>query len=194
MSDDQLLAARAVSEMSTSDKEKIFEALIFASKEPIQKKELVAIFDSEEEVEKLTERLRKFYDGRGIQVFVTKKSIAFRTASNIKHLTKFPITEKKKLSRAAIETLTIIAYFQPVTRTDIEKVRGVSISKGTLDILIEERWISLGKRKSSPGRPATFITTEVFLDHFGLNSIKDLPALDELKEAGFSKIELPLMK
>ena len=110
------------------------------------------------------------------------------------NLTNFPIIEKKKLSKAAIETLTIIAYYQPITRPEIEKIRGVSISKGTLDILLEEGWISLGKRKITPGRPGTFITTEGFLDHFGLISIKDLPGIEELKQAGFGKIELPIME
>ena len=152
------------------------------------------MFGSEEEVMKLIDKLKNFYDGRGIQVFSTKKSVAFRTSADIKHLTSFPIIETKKLSKAAIETLTIIAYYQPITRPEIEKIRGVSISKGTLDILIEEGWISLGKRKITPGRPGTFITTEGFLDHFGLISIKDLPGIEELKQAGFGKIELPIME
>ncbi len=191
MTSDHLLAARTLSEMSDLEREKVFEALIFASKEPVSKKELAAIFESEDEVETLINRLKSFYEDRGIQVFSTKKSVAFRTASNIKHLANFPIIERKKLSRAAIEALTIIAYYQSVTRSDIERIRGVSISKGTLDVLLEERWINLGRRKNGPGRPGTFITTETFLDHFGLSSIKDLPGIDELKQAGFANIELP---
>ena len=194
MQNDQLLAARTLSEMSDLEREKVFEALIFASREPVPKKELAVMFGSEDEVTKLIDKLKNFYDGRGIQVFSTKKSVAFRTSADIKHLTNFPIIEKKKISKAAIETLTIIAYYQPITRPEIEKIRGVSISKGTLDILLEEGWISLGKRKITPGRPGTFITTEGFLDHFGLISIKDLPGIEELKQAGFGKIELPIME
>ena len=194
MKNDRLLASQTLDEMSDLERERIFEALVFASKEPIQKKDLIEMFGSESDVSRLIDSLKKFYHGRGIEVFSTKKSVAFRTSADIKHLTSFPIIEKKKLSKAAIETLTIIAYYQPITRPEIEKIRGVSISKGTLDILLEEGWISLGKRKITPGRPGTFITTEGFLDHFGLISIKDLPGIEELKEAGFGKIELPIME
>ncbi len=192
MSNDNLLAARTLDEMSELEKEQVFEALIFASREPIQKKELVALFGTEEEVERLVYKLLSFYKDRGIQLCVTEKSIAFRTSANIVGITSFPITEKKKIPKAALETLTIIAYYQPVTRSDIEKIRGVSISKGTLDLLLDEKWISLGRRKKSPGRPATFITTETFLDKFGLSSIQDLPGISELKEAGFADVQLPL--
>ena len=192
MINDRLLASRSLDEMSDLERERIFEALVFASKEPIQKKDLIEMFGSESEVSRLIDSLKKFYHGRGIEVFATKKSIAFRTSSEIKHLVNFPIIERKKLSKAAVETLAIIAYYQPVTRLEIEKIRGVSISRGTLDILIEEGWIALGRRKSSPGRPGTFITTEIFLDHFGLESIKELPGLEELKEAGFGKLDLSL--
>ena len=192
MSKDHLLAARTLNEMSELEKEQVFEALIFASKEPIQKKELVELFGTEQEVKKLIDKLKSFYKDRGIELFTTDKSIAFRTSVNIADIASFPIIEKKKIPKAALETLTIIAYYQPVTRPDIEKIRGVSISKGTLDLLIDERWISVGRRRKSPGQPATFVTTETFLDHFGLSSIQDLPGISELKEAGFANVQLPL--
>ena len=192
MSKDHLLAARTLNEMSDLEKEQVLEALIFASKEPIQKKELVALFGTEQEVKKLIDKLKSFYKDRGVQLFTTEKSIAFRTSVNIADIASFPIIEKKKIPKAALETLTIIAYYQPVTRPDIEKIRGVSISKGTLDLLIDEKWISLGRRRNSPGQPATFVTTETFLDHFGLSSIRDLPGINELKEAGFADVQLPL--
>ena len=192
MSKDHLLTARTLDEMSDIEKEQVLEALIFASKDPVQKKELVALFGTVEEVERLVNKLLSFYRDRGIQLHTTEKSVAFRTSANIADITNFPIIEKKKIPKAALETLTIIAYYQPVTRSDIEKIRGVSISKGTLDFLIDEKWIGLGRRKKSPGRPATFVTTETFLDHFGLSSIQDLPGTKELKEAGFSDVQLPL--
>ena len=184
MQNDQLLAARTLSEMSNQEREKVFEALIFASREPVTKKDLAVMFGSEDEVKKLIDKLKNFYDGRGIQVFSTKKSVAFRTSADIKHLTNFPIIEKKKISKAAIETLAIIVYHQPVTRAEIEEIRGVAFGTNTLDILMELNWVKPQGRKDVPGKPIQYGTTDDFLSHFNLQKLTDLPTVDELGSAG----------
>ena len=109
---------------------------------------------------------------------------AFRTAPDLGHLMRREAQETRKLSRAAIETLAIIAYHQPTTRAEIEEIRGVSVSRGTLDLLLELDWVKLGRRRDTPGRPVTFVTTQGFLDHFGLESARDLPGIKELRAAG----------
>jgi len=109
---------------------------------------------------------------------------AFRTASDLGFLLRSEETATRKLSRAAVETLSIVAYHQPATRAEIEEVRGVAVSRGTLDLLLDLEWIRLGRRRETPGRPVTFVTTEAFLDHFGLESVRDLPGVQELKAAG----------
>jgi segregation and condensation protein B len=128
--------------------------------------------------------LRRRYEGRGVQLMRLGDAWAFRTASDLGFLMSRQVVEHRKLSRAAIETLAIVAYHQPVTRAEIEEIRGVSVSKGTIDLLMELGWIKLGRRKQTPGRPVTFVVTPAFLDHFGLESEGDLPGLAELRASG----------
>ena len=128
--------------------------------------------------------LRRRYEGRGVELSRVGDGWAFRTAADLGFLMSREVVETRKLSRAAIETLAIVAYHQPVTRAEIEEIRGVSVSGGTLDQLIELGWVRLGRRKMTPGRPMTFVVTQGFLDHFGLESDRDLPGIAELRAAG----------
>ena len=130
------------------------------------------------------EMLRKRYEGRGVEVVRVGDAWALRTASDLGFLMRKETVETRKLSRAAIETLAIIAYHQPVTRAEIEEIRGVSVSRGTVDQLLELEWIRFGRRRMTPGRPVTYVVTPDFLDHFGLESARDLPGLKELRAAG----------
>jgi segregation and condensation protein B len=128
--------------------------------------------------------LRKRYDGRGVSLVKIGDAWALRTAPDLGFLMQKETVETRKLSRAAVETLAIVAYHQPVTRAEIEEIRGVSVSRGTVDQLIELEWIRFGRRRMTPGRPVTFVVTQDFLDHFGLESARDLPGLQELRSAG----------
>ena len=128
--------------------------------------------------------LRKRSEGRGVNLVKVGDAWAMRTAPDLGFLMQKETVETRKLSRAAVETLAIIAYHQPVTRAEIEEVRGVSVSRGTVDQLLEMEWIRFGRRKMTPGRPVTFVVTQTFLDHFGLESARDLPGLKELRAAG----------
>ena len=136
--------------------------------------------------------LRKRYEGRGVHLVKVGDSWAIRTAGDLGFLMQKETIETRKLSRAAIETLAIIAYHQPVTRAEIEEIRGVSVSRGTVDQLLEMEWIRFGRRKMTPGRPVTFVVTQTFLDHFGLESARDLPGLKELRAAGLLESRPPL--
>lgn len=166
---------------------RIIEALLFSAQSPMAVDELYMAFPDNLncDVLKLLRQLQATYEGRGIEIIEINKKWLIRTAPDLATYLVRDIVQHKKLSKSAIETLGIIAYHQPVTRTEIESIRGVAISKGTLDILMEMGWIRLGKRRETPGRPVTFVTTDDFLEHFGLKSTKDLPGLKELKEAGF---------
>ena len=167
-----------------SDQLRILEALIFASPEPISEAALTDEFDGDVDVARLLQQLRDEYATRGIQLVSLDGKWAFRTSPDLApFLTKYK-TVKKKLSRVAQETLAIIAYHQPVTRAEIEDVRGVQTSSGTLDVLLESGWIKMRGRRRAPGRPITYGTTELFLDQFGLSAVDDLPGLKELKGAG----------
>ncbi|HSF93974.1 MAG TPA: SMC-Scp complex subunit ScpB, partial [Thermohalobaculum sp.] len=128
--------------------------------------------------------LRERYQGRGVKIVKIGPGWAFRTSPDLGFLMRREAKETRKLSRAAIETLAIIAYHQPATRAEIEEIRGVSLSRGTIDILLDLEWIRLGRRRETPGRPITFVTTQGFLDHFGLESARDLPGIKELRAAG----------
>jgi segregation and condensation protein B len=128
--------------------------------------------------------LRKRYEGRGVNLVKVGDAWAMRTAPDLGFLMRRETVETRKLSRAAIETLAIVAYHQPVTRAEIEEIRGVAVSRGTVDQLMELDWIRLGRRRMTPGRPVTFVVTEQFIDHFGLESARDLPGLKELRAAG----------
>ncbi len=163
---------------------RLLEAILFAAAEPLSEAQLAARLPEDIDLKELLAALQAYYEGRGVQLVRRGKSWAFRTADDIRPLLEREIVVPRKLSRAAIETLAIIAYHQPITRAEIEEVRGVSLSKGTLDVLLEAEWIKPGKRRETPGRPVTWKTTDDFLDHFGLEDIRDLPGIKELKAAG----------
>ncbi len=173
------------------EKLRMLEALLFAATEPLGEGQLGEHIPQGEDIRALLEELQAFYTGRGINLVRTAGKWAFRTAQDLSFLLQRYTQEQRRLSRAALETLSIIAYHQPVTRADIEDIRGVTTSKGTLDVLLETGWIKLRGRRRAPGRPITYGTTPVFLEHFGFDSIEDLPGLDELKGAGLLDSALP---
>jgi segregation and condensation protein B len=163
---------------------RMVEALLFASPKPLNSRELAERLPEGADVAEALARLRALYAGRGVELVRVGQGWAFRSAPDLGHLMHREVVETRKLSRAAIETLAIVAYHQPVTRAEIEEIRGVAVSKGTVDLLIEMGWVRVGRRRESPGRPVTFVTTEGFLDHFGLESAGDLPGLAELRASG----------
>lgn len=173
------------------EQERMVEAVLFASAEPVSVRDLEARMPHGCDAAEVLVRLRKRYDGRGVQVLKVGDAWAIRTAPDLGFLMQKETVETRKLSRAAIETLAIIAYHQPVTRAEIEEIRGVSVSRGTVDQLLEMEWIRFGRRKMTPGRPVTFVVTPEFLDHFGLESARDLPGLKELRSAGLLENRLP---
>lgn len=160
------------------------EAVLFAAFEPVTIAELARRLPAGCDVSEALRALRDRYEGRGVQLARIGEGFAFRTAADLGHLMENEQVETRKLSRAATETLAIIAYHQPVTRAEIEEIRGVAVSRGTLDQLFELEWVRFGRRRMSPGRPVTFLVTEAFLAHFGLESLRDLPGLAELRSAG----------
>ncbi len=166
------------------EQERMIEAILFASVDPVGLSELAARLPHGSDPATALELLRRRYEARGVHLVKVGDAWAFRTAPDLGFLMQRSMTEQRKLSRAAIETLAIIAYHQPVTRTEIEEIRGVAVSRGTVDQLMELGWIKLGRRRMTPGRPGTFVVTEAFLDHFGLESARDLPGLKELRAAG----------
>ncbi len=170
---------------------RILEALLFATSEPLDELRLSEHLPEGSDVRSLLEELKGFYAGRGIRLVRTAGKWSFRTAEDLAYLLERYSTEQRRLSKAALETLAIIAYHQPVTRAEIEEIRGVSTSAGTLDILLETNWVRIRGRRRAPGRPITYGTSDSFLDHFGLESIKDLPGLSELKGAGLLDGTLP---
>ncbi|WP_416237387.1 SMC-Scp complex subunit ScpB [Sulfitobacter sp. F26204] len=167
-----------------AEQERMIEAVLFATSEPITIKELEARMPHGCDAAEAMVHLRKRYEGRGVQLARVGDGYAMRTAADLGFLMQKETVEVRKLSRAAIETLAIIAYHQPVTRAEIEEIRGVSVSRGTVDQLLEMEWIRFGRRKMTPGRPVTFVVTQEFLDHFGLENARDLPGLKELRSAG----------
>ena len=167
-----------------NEQERMVEALLFATSEPMSVKALNDRMPFGCDAAEALVFLRKRYEGRGVKVVKVGDAWAIRTAADLSFLMQKEMVETRKLSRAAIETLAIIAYHQPATRAEIEEIRGVSVSRGTIDQLIELQWIRFGRRRMSPGRPVTFVVTQEFLDHFGLESARDLPGLKELRAAG----------
>ncbi len=167
------------------------EALLFAAVEPLDEASIVARLPDGTDVKALLETLQERYAERGIVLRQVAGGWAFRTAPDLAFLMEREKTVQRRLSRAAVETLAIIAYHQPITRAEIEEVRGVSISKGTIDVLMEAGWVRLRGRKQTPGRPLTYGTTPEFLEHFDLSDIKDLPGIEELKAAGLLNPEPP---
>ena len=167
-----------------AEQERMVEALLFASAAPLSVKEMAERMPHGSNPAEALVHLRKRYEGRGVNVRRVGQGWAFRTSHDLAFLMRREQVEVRKLSRAASETLAIVAYHQPVSRAEIEEIRGVSVSKGTVDLLLELEWIKLGRRRMTPGRPITFVTTMQFLDHFGLESPRDLPGVKELKAAG----------
>ena len=163
---------------------RLLEAVIFASGENVTLDMLARQFNGDVNVLELLYDLKKHYEPRGVNLVEIDGQWSFRTAPDISPHMKITRQPRRKLPRAAAEVLAIIAYHQPITRADIESIRGVETSRGTLDILLELGWIRPGKRRNTPGRPLTWFTTPDFLSHFNLETLKDLPGLDELKAAG----------
>ena len=170
---------------------RLLEAMLFASAEPLDEASLAARLPAGVDVRAALERLRQDYSGRGVNLMQVGGKWTFRTASDLSWLLSKETVETRKLSRAAIETLAIIAYHQPVTRAEIEEIRGVSTSKGSVDVLLQTSWIRPRGRRKAPGRPVTYGTTDLFLSHFGLDALDSLPGLEELKGSGLLDGRLP---
>lgn len=178
-------------EVQRADELRILEALLFAAEEPLDEKTLASRLPEGTDVRAMLTQLQQEFSSRGVNLVRVAGKWTLRTASDLAWLLTRESTVPRKLSRAAIETLAIVAYHQPVTRAEIEEIRGVTTSKGTLDVLLETGWVRLRGRRKAPGRPVTYGTTEGFLSHFGLEALTDLPGLDELKGAGLLEGTLP---
>jgi segregation and condensation protein B len=170
---------------------RILEALLFAAEAPLDEKVLASRLPAGIDVHALLQQLQREYAPRGVNLVRIGGKWTLRTATDLAWLLTHESVVTRKLSRAAIETLAIVAYHQPVTRAEVEEIRGVSTSKGTLDVLLETGWIRLRGRRKAPGRPVTYGTSEAFLSHFGLDALNDLPGLDELKGAGLVDATMP---
>lgn len=160
------------------------EAALFAAEAPLGPADLATVISSDADLKPVLEQIAADYAGRGVNLVERGGRWHFETAPDLAHILRRTKEEPRKLSRAAIETMAIIAYHEPVSRAEIEAIRGVQISKGTLDVLMEAGWIRPAGRREAPGRPLTFATTKGFLDHFGLESRRDLPGIDDLRAAG----------
>jgi segregation and condensation protein B len=163
---------------------KMVEGLLFAAKEPLSLADMAERLPKDVAIEQHLATLKQNYQGRGVELAEAGGKWFFRTAGDLAFLLRQEVEQERRLSRAAIETLAIIAYHQPVTRAEIEDIRGVAISKGTLDILMEAGWVRPKGRRQTPGKPVTYGTSDEFLVHFGIESLKDLPGFEELKAAG----------
>ncbi len=170
---------------------RIVEALLFAAESPLSEEEIAGALPEGADVAALLEQTRERYAQGGVNLVRVAGKWQLRTASDLRYLLRKDVKETKKLTRVALETLAIIAYHQPVTRAEIEDIRGVGMSKGTLDALMDIGWVKPRGRRRAPGRPVTYGVTEQFLIHFGLDSLKDLPGLAELKGAGLLDASLP---
>ncbi len=179
---------------SIPEQQRMVEAILFASSTPVTIAELKNRMPQGSDPAFALDELKVQYSSRGVNLVKVGDGWAMRTSADLSFLMRKETVETRKLSRAAVETLAIIAYHQPVTRLEIEEVRGVGVSKGTVDLLLEMDWIKFGRRKMTPGRPVTFVVTQHFLDHFGLESAKDLPGLKELKSAGLLESTIPNVK
>jgi len=170
---------------------RIAEALIFAAAEPLDAGAIASRLPLGTDIDAVIVELQRLYAGRGVNLVRVAGKWTFRTSADLSWLLTRDDQEKRKLSRAAIETLAIVAYHQPATRSDVEELRGVAVSKGALDVLMEAGWVRMRGRRKAPGRPITYGTTQEFLIHFGLDAIGDLPGLDELAGAGLFEGKLP---
>jgi len=171
--------------MSINRDTKILEAILFASGSPVLEEDLKDKMINKKNFKKEINSLKEFYKDRGINLIKTGNKWSFRTSETIKDELTIYKTQKRKLSRAAIETLSIIAYQQPITRSEIENIRGVQMGRGSIDHLMEIGWIKPSGRKNIPGKPALWVTTELFMEHFGIENMSDLPSKNELKASGF---------
>lgn len=163
---------------------RVIEAVLFSAAEPVREADLARRLQDPEQLGAALKILQSLYENRGVELFKAGDAWAFRTAPDLSDALKIERSSTRKLSRAAVETLAVIAYHQPVTRAEIEEIRGVGQSRGTLDVLLEAGWIKPGRRRQTPGRPVTWATTQAFLDHFGLENVKDLPGVADLKASG----------
>lgn len=172
--------------MTMNNDIRLLEAIIFASDKPLQVSHMMEWFPDKQDVEihATLKSLKQDYEGRGMELHDNGGYWSFRTATDLGEALNMEVEVERKLSRAAMETLAIIAYHQPLTRAEIENIRGVATGRGTLDILIESGWVKPGRRRETPGRPLTWVTTSAFLSHFNLETITDLPGIDDLKSAG----------
>ena len=179
------MSETSTADLSLFERARIIEALVFASEKAVSFKELAAYLDDEKDLAEIIELIKARYDERsGIELHVFDGFLAFRTRADIAAHLSLARPIQKPLSRAALEVLAIIAYHQPITRSEIEEIRGISLSRGTIDILLELEWIRPRGRRRTPGRPLTWGTSTAFLDHFGLSSVSELPGLEDLKSAG----------
>jgi len=185
------IALEVVGAPDRAEATRIAEALLFAAPEPLSAEELATRLPEGVDVEAVLADLEAHYAPRGVNLVRIAGKWTFRTAGDLSFLLARGVPEPRRLSRAALETLAIVVYHQPVTRAEIEEIRGVATSKGTLDALLETGWIRLRGRRRAPGRPVTYGTTPAFLSHFNLNAVDDLPGLEELKGAGFLDGRIP---
>lgn len=183
--------APALDERALREAERIAEALVFASAQPVSEGFIAERVAQGVDISSIMQRLKADYAMRGVNLIQVDGAWAFRTAADLSFVIRRDDNEARKLSRAALEVLAIIAYHQPVTRAEIEDIRGVQTSKGTLDVLMESGWVRFRGRRRTPGRPVTLGTTRDFLDHFGLEELRDLPGLEELKGAGLLSGRIP---
>jgi len=188
---EQETATPEVDDRRFTEAERIAEALVFASAQPVSEAFIAERVADEVDVAAVMRKLKVDYAMRGVNLVQVDGAWAFRTAADLSFVIRRDESEVRKLSRAALEVLAIIAYHQPVTRAEIEDIRGVQTSKGTLDVLMESGWVRFRGRRRTPGRPVTLGTTRDFLDHFGLEELRDLPGLEELKGAGLLSGRIP---
>jgi len=174
-----------------SDQIRAVEALLFAASDPLDEKTLKDMLPVDTDIEEIMNNLLSLYKGRGVELKKVNNKWIFKTASDLSFIMQKEAKIQKKLSKAALETLSIIAYHQPVSRAEIEEIRGVTVSPGTIDTLMEINWVKIKGRRKTPGNPITYGTTDEFLVHFDLENIKELPGLDELKSTGLLDSNLP---
>ena len=169
---------------SSAELERQVEAILFAAEEPLEVESIKSRIKVKANVLKILESLKNQYQNRGINLVCIAGKWSFRTANNLSKLMELQVNKQKKLSKAAIETLSIIVYHQPVTRSEIEEIRGVSFATGTMEILLELNWVRPAGRKNIPGKPIQYVTTDEFLSHFNIQKLSDLPNVEELTSAG----------
>lgn len=184
-------SANPAERLQLAEAKRMAEAIVFASAEPVSEKQIAARLPEDADIAAVMAELQGDYEKRGVNLVRVGDAWAFRTSGDLAFLMSREAVQQKKLSRAALEMLAVIAYHQPVTRAEIEEIRGVETSKGTLDTLLETGWIRMRGRRRSPGRPVTYGSTDAFLDHFGLEELRDLPGLEELKGAGLLSSRMP---